>query len=303
MRVVLKKGFQKKLIELAKGGETWKDLGIKLKINPHYLSDELRLEKRLISDEAYKKLCEQTNTNFDEFIIEKKKDTWGQSLGSRNSPGSTVCIKTPNESKDLAEIIGATLGDGHIMFRKKGKKIGVYQINITGHKELDKDYHLNYLTKKFKRLFKVKTKEVLSKINNGRHLVIYSRELVKFFISKGLKPGDKLKNQTTIPSWIFKKEPYLKACLRGLIDTDGCIHRMSQRNPNLIRINFTNHNKALLNDTRQGFIILGYHPSKIIRNRVFYISQQKEITKYLKEIGFSNKKHKDRIKKFKSLVE
>jgi hypothetical protein len=302
MRIVLKKGFQKKLIELSKENKTWKCLGLKLKINPHYLSNELRLEKRHLSEEIYKKLCEQTHTNFDKFIIEKRKDNWGQLLGSRNSPGSTIKIEIPKKEENLAEIVGAILGDGHIMFNKKGKKIGVYQINITGHKELDKDYHLNYLKEKFEKLFKVNPKEVLVPKKLGRHLVIYSRELVKFFVKMGLAPGSKLKNQTTIPLWIFEKEAYLKACLRGLIDTDGCVHKMSQRDSNLVRINFTNHNRTLLRDTHKGFVILGYHPSKIIRNRVFYISQQKEIAKYLKEIGFSNKKHKDRIKQFKKAL-
>lgn len=302
MRLILKKDKQKELIELAKKEKTWNELAKLLNTNPVYLCHELRLEKRLISQKIYKKLCDITQQNFDKFILEKREDHWGQSAGSKNSRGSTINIKIPTENESLAEIVGAILGDGHIMFHKEGKKIGVYQINITGHKELDKDYHLNYLKNKFENLFKVSPKEVLVPKKLGRHLVIYSRELVNFFINMGLKSGSKIKNQTTIPSWVFQKESYLKACLRGLIDTDGCIHRMSQRDSNLIRINFTNHNKTLLEDTYKGFIILGYHPSKIIRNRVFYISQQNEITKYLKEIGFSNNKHKDRLKQFKKAL-
>ena len=151
----------------------------------------------------------------------------------------------------------------------------------------------------FETLFCVKAKEVLYPKNNGRHLVVYSKELVNFFVNMGLKPGNKIKKQTTIPSWIFQKKEYLQACLRGLIDTDGCVHRMSQRDSNLIRINFVNHNLTLLKNTQKAFLLLGYHPSKIIRNRVFYISRQNEISKYLKEIGFSNKKHKDRLKQLK----
>lgn len=49
-----------------------------------------------------------------------------------------------------------------------------------------------------------------------------------------------------IPQWIKNDETYIKACLRGLIDTDGSIFRMSKRDKNLIRIGFTNHNSRLL---------------------------------------------------------
>jgi len=61
------------------------------------------------------------------------------------------------------------------------------------------------------------------------------------------------------------------------MDSDGSIHRMSKKDFNLIRINFTNYNRQLLTNTRIGFIELGFSPSKIIRNRVFYISKKLEI--------------------------
>ena len=117
----------------------------------------------------------------------------------------------------------------------------------------------------------------------------------------GINPGNKIVNQSTIPKWVYENREYMKACLRGLIDTDGSIHRMSKRDFNLLRISFTNHDNKLLQDTRALFVILGYCPSKIINNRNFYISGQGEIEKYLKEIGFSNKKHVDRYKQFKAL--
>ena len=86
------------------------------------------------------------------------------------------------------------------------------------------------------------------------------------------------------------------------MDTDGSIFRMSNKDQNLIRISFTNHNSKLLEDTRKGLIVLGFYPSKIIMNRQFFISRQEDIKKYLKEVGFSNKKHLKRIKIFNSPV-
>jgi hypothetical protein len=73
---------------------------------------------------------------------------------------------------------------------------------------------------------------------------------------------------------------------------------MSRRDSNLIRISFTNYNIGLLNDVRKTFLELGFHPSKIINEKQFFISRQEEIKKYLKEVGFSNNKHRERVKRF-----
>ena len=125
--------------------------------------------------------------------------------------------------------------------------------------------------------------------------------LVEFFVNMGLKSGDKIKNQTTIPSWIMKNKLFMKSCIRGLIDTDGSFYRMSKKDPKLMRIGFTNYNKKLLEDTRNLFIKLGFNPSKIIQNRQFTISRKEEIKRYLNDIGSSNNKHLHRINVIKAL--
>src|SRR3989344_4923979 len=141
MKIKLEKGKQKELILLAKNNLTWSELARKISINKAYLSHDLKNEKRLISKNAYDSLCKIINKNFDNFILEKLEDDWGQSKGGTNSPGSTVQIKIPNKDEKLAELIGIILGDGNINYYKKGKKIGVYQVNIAGDKNLDREYH------------------------------------------------------------------------------------------------------------------------------------------------------------------
>lgn len=307
MRIRLKKGKQTELILLAKKEKTWKELSKELEIKEGYLSHEIKKEIVLISENLYKRLGEISNSNFDGNIIEKLDDNWGKSKGgiesSKNSKGSLKEIKIPERDEKLAELIGIILGDGNINFYKKGKKIGVYQVTITGHKELDKNYHLEHITNLFQELFQLKTKESISKNTNARTIKVSSLKLVNFLLQEGLKSGDKIRSQVTIPDWIKEKDEFLKACLRGLIDTDGSIFKMSNKDPNLLRINLTNYNLKLLEDSREGFIKLGFYPSKIIKNRQFFISRKDNISKYLKEIGFSNKKHKDRLRIFQSLVE
>lgn len=301
MKIRLKRGEQKKLIYSAKRDLTWKQLAKMLEVSQPYLAGDLKREKILLSEKLYRKLCRLSKANFDGSIIEKLKDNWGKSKGGFNSKGSTIKILKPKFSSELAEFVGAVLGDGHVCFHKSKKfnrRLGTYCVRIAGDLQKDRDYHINYLKPLCKNIFQVDAKEIVN--DHERFLNIASKELVNFFISMEINPGDKIRNQSTIPKWILKNELFLRACLRGLIDTDGSIFRMSNQDPNLLRINFTNHNLTLLRDTWKAFIKLKFHPSKIINKRQFYISRQSEIEKYLREIGFSNQKHIKRLQEFKN---
>ncbi len=222
----------------------------------------------------------------------------GRIKGGLNSSGSLKKIFLPEYSAELAEFIGIILGDGSIQSYKKGKKVGVYSVRIAGDLKLDHDYHINFVKPLGEKLFGLKA-GIHEKLQGNEVLTcFYSKNLVEFLGDMDLRSGDKIINKLRIPRWILENEDYLKACLRGLIDTDGSIFRMSQRDKNLLRIGFTNHNIELLNDTRDAFKKLGYHPSKIIKDRAFVISRQSDVTKYINEVGFSNDKHGSRLHKF-----
>lgn len=235
-------------------------------------------------------------------LIEKSRGkNWGQRKGGLLSRGSLKVINLPDKCKELAEFVGIILGDGNIYSYSKGKKIGVYSVRIAGDYEKDKDYHIKYVLPLCERLFNTNVR-IRKHTNNERFVCIDSKQLVEYLTSMGLKTGDKIKNNLGIPTWIFEDEEFIKACLRGLIDTDGSIFRMSQRDSNLIRICFTNHNRRLLDDTRTAFVKLGFYPSKIISNKNIFISRQSDIVRYIKEVGFSNNKHKQRLQTFYSPV-
>jgi len=174
-------------------------------------------------------------------------------------------------------------------------------LRISGHKKNDYDYLTRYVRNLIKNLFGTESK-ISKRKGNDLSIIVHSRKLIEFFVRFNLKAGNKIKNQITIPKWIFENESYLRSCVRGLIDTDGSIFRMSKKDPNLLRINFKNFNQKLLRDTRAAFIKLSFHPSKIIGNNVFYISRKKGIVRYINEIGFSNMKHLKRFKEFNSSV-
>jgi len=95
MKIRLKKDKQKELIFLAKGILTWREFSSILDVNCAYLSNDLKYEKILLSDELYTKLVKMVDKNFDKFIIERLGDNWGRSKGGLNSKGSLTKKKSP----------------------------------------------------------------------------------------------------------------------------------------------------------------------------------------------------------------
>ena len=299
MKVRLKEGKQKELILLAKEDLSWKKLSQKLKVNEGYLFRDLKYEKRLLSDELYENLCKLAKVNFDDYILEKLGDNWGKIKGGLKSTSNAKKFLQPEISKDLSEIFGIILGDGHLSEIKNGSKIRVYCIRISGNYKTDKEYMFNYVPNLFKKVFN-KTGSILkTKDNNGCYFTIYGKKIVEFMKINGFKPGNKIKNKQRMPNWIKEDRSFLKYCIRGLIDTDGSIHLISKNNKNL-RIDFTSYIPELLEDVRSGLIKLGFNPSKIISNKHIFLSRKEEIEKYVKEVGFGNSKNLNRYYCFKT---
>lgn len=295
----MKRGKQRELIKIAKGKMSWNDLSKILKIYHHYLSYELYNEITSLSEEKYESLCKIANKNYDSFIFERRDDDWGRSKGGNKSKKVIKEVFLPKESVELAEFIGIILGDGSVEERIDGKKIRCYSVKVTGGLLGDYDYITRYVKNMIKNLFRMDGSVYEAKKYGGIRISVYGKNLVNFMKEKGLGTGNKKNNNQGIPKWILNNEIYLKACLRGLIDTDGCIYYIAKSNKNL-RIIYVSHIPQLLNDVRNSFLKLGIKTSKIMNNRQIYISEKANIEKYLKEIGFCNSKHLKRLENLKS---
>jgi intein/homing endonuclease len=296
MRIRLESGKQKELILLAKEKLTWEDLAKKLNMGTVYLAAELKNEKRLLSEENYKSLCRISNSNFDRYILERVDDNWGRSKGGKNSNGNTKKFVEPKKDEKLAELFGIILGDGHIEERVIGTKIRVYCLNIAGNSKTDSDYIFRYIPSLSKEIFKEEGIIRKKPKVNCAYFSLHGKKIVEFLKKNGLKPGNKVKNNVGIPQWIKESDIFLKKCIRGLTDTDGCVYYISKKTNRNIRITFTNHSSRLLADYREGLIKLGFYPSKIMRGYDVYLSSKQDVDKYLKEIGFSNSKNLKRVK-------
>ena len=299
MRIKLKKGKQKELILKAKNNKTWKQLSNKLKISEGYLKSDLRIEKILLNKELYNELCKIANVNFDEHIEKSLEDNWGRSKGGKLSINTKIKkIIIPKINENFAEVIGIILGDGHVGEFKKGKKVRCYSITIAGNMQTDIDYMTRYIPLLFKKVFNEIGKVSYSKTSHTGYFKIYGKEFINFLKKQGLMSGNKKKNNQGIPKWIKKDKKLLIKCIKGLIDTDGSIHKISKKHKNL-RIDYTSYIPQLLNDVRESFILLGFNPSKIISDKHIFLTGKESVEKYLKEIGFGNKKNLNRLIDFK----
>lgn len=294
MRLVLEKGKQKELILKAKGTQTWKELSEKVGIAATYLQNDVKSERVLLDENKYHELCELAQENYDKIIIAKLKDNWGKSKGGKNpSGGNTIKINIPSESVELSEFYGIMLGDGNLTIKKE-YKIGTYQIRIVGDSRNDKEHLMSYVKPMIEKLFRIKVVYWKAKNQNALVLVVTSKELASFLENKGFKSGDKIRNQLTIPDWIKEKNEFLKACLRGLYDTDGSVYQLT--NQNSYQILFTNYNRTLLEEVRNSLLKIGIGVSQISRNRDITITKKSELRKFLNEVGFSNSKHLNKVK-------
>ncbi|MDO8538177.1 MAG: LAGLIDADG family homing endonuclease, partial [archaeon] len=125
-------------------------------------------------------------------------------------------IKEPVLGEKFAEFIGAYIGDG----TKTSHVINIYNDRIYGIP------YLTYLQKLVEEITGLNPKIVIPK-NEAycAYLKIYSKKLSDYLTSLGLKNGNKIRNNTTIPKVIAENELLTKACLRGLMDTDGSVSR------------------------------------------------------------------------------
>lgn len=199
-------------------------------------------------------------------------------------------IHRPGKSCDLAELVGILLGDGGITD---------YQVKVTQNKEVDNNYS-PYIVRLFKRLFGLNSTIRDDKIEKTRNIVVSSVGLVEYLLGIELVNGNKISKQVDIPTWIKINDKFKKACVRGLIDTDGSFyidkHKIKNKyyfNPGLI---FTTYSLPLFSSVKEILISFGYHPTGKKRN--LYLRKEGEIIRYFQEIRSSNPKHIIKFEEF-----
>lgn len=240
-------------------------------------------EATTIPESVFRELVASSPKSADSLIVERKPANWGQSKGALVANSKRYRPITAPKNVETAELVGAIIGDGNIYVNKQ---YNVYNLRIFADSRRERPW-LEYLGKIISNNLKCRWALKKNPRKNCVFLTIQSRPMVDALISLGLEPGNKLKGGKGIPDWIKQNNHFLKACIRGLIDSDGSVYRLTPNFPHLTQLSFKSANRRLLNEVRESLISLGFHPSRITGIAI-YLTRQGEIIRYSKEIGFKN---------------
>lgn len=308
-RILLPPDIQRNLCLTARdnlGYSTWSQLAKYLMVNVSTLGNWYQ-SIQLLPDNIYAELVKVSGLD-----IKPEKllpDNWGAVKGGMNNiakhgksfwtlegsilGGSNSAKKVikPSYSEDLAEFVGIMLGDGGV---------SKSQISITLGFTSDREY-TPYVIKLIYDLFEIKASTYAPNNHNFIRIRACGVNLVKHLLRFGLIQGNKIKQQFDIPAWIKEEDSYIKACIRGLIDTDGCIHRKVRRDHNgfeyrSIGITLSSASKPLQLSFINLFKILGFKVA--ISGTTIYLCGKVQVRRYIEEIGFSNPKHLYRYQTF-----
>ena len=200
----------------------------------------------------------------------------------------------PKYSEKLAEFFGIMLGDGGIN--------NDWQATITVNSEADVKYSI-YVTKLCKELFGILPAVRKRKIKKALVISLASTSVVDFLVEHGLSRGNKLKNGLRMPDWILSKKKYRYACIRGLVDTDGCIyihkHTVRGKTYRNIGLAFTSLSPELIFQMLPIFEESGIMPHIASRGKDIRLYQADSVLRYLKIFGTSNSRIKSVYEKWR----
>lgn len=199
-------------------------------------------------------------------------------------------FKLLKKSEMLAEMVGIILGDGGITN---------CQLKVTLNSETDGEF-ARYVRKISKSIFGEKFSIYRRKTCRAVDLVLSGVGLIKELSRLGLDKGDKIKRQVDFPKWIWGRASYQRMCVRGLVDTDGCVflhyHSTKGIKYRNIGICFTSYSKPMLLSVSRVLKSSGikYHIYED-KGRI-NIYDLEQVKKYFEIFGSSNPKHKDKLK-------
>lgn len=332
-RCIFKLGDQRKFMKAVKTqiGCSWEEIAIKMGVSGRTLRDWQR-EVLLGKKEVLSKLSSLSGISLP-LVIKEREEWWntrawskkasnirmkmygppgtpeGRSRGGKTSQlqralnpdqykGTGVIVRNsfnyPPESSRLAEFIGIMLGDGGV---------SKDQIKISLDMNADKEY-VPVVMKLIQELFGKKPSLYNRKKFNVSTICLTGVNLVNYLISKGLCIGSKMKANIGVPKWIKSNSSYSKSCIRGLVDTDGCLfihkykHKLKEREYGYRNICFVSAIPRLMTDVKEQLQLLGYSPKG--KGIKLFLYNQLEALRYLTEIGTSNPKNYSRWKLIKS---
>lgn len=196
----------------------------------------------------------------------KKLDNFKKWRDFAKETGSIKSEYPPlTHSKELAELIGVILGDGHICAFPRTESLRI--VGNSNNIGFAKRYaHI------VEFVFGKKPHVAKRKNSNAINITIYEKH-----ISKRLKlpVGSREGKTFAVPKWILREKVFILAYLRGLYEAEGSY---SEHTPTYTyKFAFSNTNKSLLNNVTRLIKQLGFHSCMTIRS--VQVSRKDEVQK------------------------
>jgi intein/homing endonuclease len=120
------------------------------------------------------------------------------------------------DKEDIAEFCGAAIGDGWIQSNEKS-------FFLAGDPNEDKEYYDSHMLPLINKILNLELKTKNFPYWKVYGISIHKKEVIKMLLKFGLPKGKKV-DVAAVPDWIMKSNKrIMKAFIRGLFDTDGCI--------------------------------------------------------------------------------
>jgi len=175
---------------------------------------------------------------------------------------------------DLAELIGVTLGDGHISKFPRSEELTIFSnSNNTG--------FVKRYSKLIEKIFDKSPYVAKTSWSNCIRIRIYQKNIS---CRLGIPLSPRKDKKISVPAWILRKKRYRIRYLRGLYEAEGsyCVHLPTST----YKFIFCNRNISMMNNVFRLMRQLGFHPHWTKSNFMIQISRKEEVLKAVKLLEF-----------------
>jgi len=173
---------------------------------------------------------------------------------------------------DLAELIGAVLGDGHICVYPRTE-----ELRLTSN--ANNPGFIKRYARIMENVFGKKAYIINSNQSKSTKIGFYEKHISR---RMGVPSGARGDLDIRVPEWILKNKDYMVRYLRGLYEAEGsfCVHKPTST----YKLFFTNKNDSMLANVLFLMKKLGFHPHQSKDN--IQISKKDEVYKAMEVLGF-----------------
>ena len=215
--------------------------------------------------------------------------------------------------EDLAEFVGAFIGDGCLSeYHANDRKSKRRMLYFSGNWKNDKEYHEKRILPIINKNSNLNVKVRRRKCKTALQFSTCNNNIINFLLSLGFSFGEKHKT-VKIPEMFIGNDNIIKACIRGVFNTDGSVYRryskiykkygFGKNTLNYAIVQIKSNSSGLLNQIKSEMERMGYTTNRIVgdgkTSNVFRITKQSDIKRFFTEISTTHPYHINRYKNIK----